>query len=93
MLDAVLAGRSVADVVSDGSSVERALLVTLRNDLSERLRSEFEEQRDETAAQGTPAPDRPSAEVRWLRGYIERVARRLAMLEAEAPAPHPTGAD
>ena len=93
MLDAVLAGRSVADVASDGSSVERALLVTLRDDLSERLRSEFEEQRDETAAQGTPAPDRPSAEVRWLRGYIERVARRLAMLEAEAPAPHPPGAD
>jgi hypothetical protein len=93
ILNHALAGRAVAEVISDGEKVERAFLPKLRAHLIHELQAEMEGSRGETSQQDDVAPQRQSGEAQRLRGFIERIDRRLAMLETEAPAPPPAGAD
>ncbi|MGH6897577.1 MAG: hypothetical protein ACREJ5_13690 [Geminicoccaceae bacterium] len=97
-LDVALEGRTMSEVVDEGEWLERAFLTALREELSSQLRSEIERQWSEaaeqgTAAQGTAAPERPSGRVRRLRAEMERIDRRLALLEADRPRPPAPGAN
>jgi len=80
-------------LIRDGEKVECEFLPELRAHLIHELQAEMEGSRGETSQQDDVAPQRQSREAQRLRGFIERIDRRLAMLETEAPAPPPAGAD
>lgn len=85
MLDRALEGRTIVQVLREGEAAEHAFLPVLREELMRQLRSEMTERSDEAAKQGTAAPKRPSSRIRRLRADIERIDRRLDLLEASAP--------
>jgi hypothetical protein len=92
MLDRALGGRTIMEVIREGEKLERAFLVTLREDRSKQLRSEIEKQSSETSAREAAALQRANSRTRDLRADIERVDRRLAKLDANTPAPRPPDA-
>jgi len=92
ILGRALPGRTISEVMRDGEKVERAFLPALRAHLMHQLQAEIERRR-ETSEQDAAAPQRPSREAQRFRGYIERIERRLAMLEGGAPEPARPGAN
>ena len=85
MLKAALQGRTVADVVSAGDRLEGAFLTLLSSTRSEKLRSEIAKSQDRTSRQPAPAPNWPNLRIRDLQADIERIDRRLALLQPDAP--------
>ena len=93
ILSRALPGRTLSEVMRDGEKVERPFLPKLRAQLTHELQAEMERSRGETSEQDAAARRRPSREAQRLRADIERIDRRLALLEASAPAPLPPSAD
>jgi hypothetical protein len=73
-------------VIREGAALERAFLLALREKRSKQLQYQIEEQRAESSDQAGAAPKRSNSEIKRLRTDIERIDRRLTMLETEAPA-------
>jgi hypothetical protein len=96
ILGRALQGRTISEVMRDGEKVEREFLPKLRAQLMHQLQVEMERRRDETSERESTKPQRPSRETRRLRGYIQRIDSRLALLETSGPAGDkmvPPGAD
>jgi hypothetical protein len=73
ILGSALTGRTVSEVLHEGPRAERAFLVALRVDLSQRLQTEMRASEQATAASKPPSP-----RIRRLRADIERIDRRLS---------------
>jgi hypothetical protein len=83
ILGRALPGRTMSDVMRDGEKVEREFLPELHTQLMHQLQVEIERRR-ETSEQDAATPQRPSRKAQRLRGYIERIQRRRAMVEGGA---------
>jgi hypothetical protein len=92
ILDRALEGRTVAEVIREGATLERAFLVALRDDRAKQHRSEIDERQRETASREATVPQRSSSRIEDFRAEIARVERRLAMLDVDTPAPRPPDA-